>query len=409
MVETTDVIKTKVLKRPNDNHIPQADVPPHKFDSNTYDKPIVLVGCSGAGKELPQLAASWVGFKNGGGRAIATCGTDERGVWSTSVDTIRTRTSVQDVILLDFDAPAMHVESGVHARKVTDRLTELLQELYHKDYLVVYVNVHPEASNMNKDTVERKQALEEDLFLKYSHFEIVIKDEGLDTATKMAEYLLQNPTAIDDDNAQSTTTHDDSLSDPEKLLLQSLDPLTKFQTGDESTELLDQLYTQQEEGWDRIEWDFRRLLAHATSPSAKERNGGLLSSEHTFFLSLSFEDVALTKPYLEKMCADVDSMEFRADLLKCTRSGADDGKREVDRFKLLYQFQMLRHMCRPYATRSPSLSEYQNTSSSLLPYLLSFLFLPLPLSDLDELLLSKDWQQHQNGIFMINHSQTSVS
>ena len=87
VVETTNVIKTKVLKRSNDNHIPQADVPPHKFDSNTYDKPIVLVGCSGAGKELPQLAASWVGFKNGGGRAIATCGTDERGVWSTSVDT----------------------------------------------------------------------------------------------------------------------------------------------------------------------------------------------------------------------------------------------------------------------------------------------------------------------------------
>ncbi len=355
-LETTDVIKTKVLKRPN-NNIPQADAPPHKFDANTYDKPIVLVGCSGAGKELPQLAASWVGFKNGGGRAIATCGTDERGVWSTSADTISTRTSVQDVILLDFDAPALHVEGGAHARKVTDRLTELLQELYHKDYLVVYVNVHPEASNMNRDTVERKQALEEDIFLKYSHFEIVIKDEGLDTATKMAEYLLENPTLMDD-HAQTTNTHD-TLSDPEKLLLQSLDPLTKLRTVDESTELLDKLSDAQGVGWDRIEWDFRRLLAHATSSSATERNGGLLSSEHTFFLSLSFDDVALTKPYLQKMCADVDSMEFRTDLLKCTGSGAD-GDRQVDRFELLYQLQMLRHMCRPYATRSPSLSEYQN-------------------------------------------------
>eukprot|EP00560_Eucampia_antarctica_P005645 CAMPEP_0197835498 /NCGR_PEP_ID=MMETSP1437-20131217/25925_1 /TAXON_ID=49252 ORGANISM="Eucampia antarctica, Strain CCMP1452" /NCGR_SAMPLE_ID=MMETSP1437 /ASSEMBLY_ACC=CAM_ASM_001096 /LENGTH=900 /DNA_ID=CAMNT_0043440977 /DNA_START=128 /DNA_END=2833 /DNA_ORIENTATION=+ len=331
--------------------IPQSPSPTHKFDARTYDKPIVLVGCSGAGKELYKLAAGWISTKGGdGGRAVTTCGNDERGAWAIAADTIATRTTVQDVILLDFDASALQVEQGAHASKLTKKLTELLEELYQKDYLVVYVNVHPQHSNMNKDGNKRKQDLEQSVFIKNSHFEIVIKDEGLDTTTKMAEYLLQN---------QPDNNNNDyvDISNTEEILLQSLDPLTKLRSSEKQTDFLEEMSLQQGEGWDRIEWEFRRLLAHATSTSAIDREGGIVNSKNTFFLSLSFEDVTEAKPFMEKMCADVDSMEFRADLLKCTGRGEDN-----DRFELLYQQQLLRHMCRPYAIRAPALPEYQNSA-----------------------------------------------
>jgi len=115
------------------------------------------------------------------------------------------------------------------------------------------------------------------------------------------------------------------------------------------------LSAEQGEGWDRVEWEFRRLLAHATS--SKDRHDNLINTKNTFFLSLSFGTVMEAKPFMDKMCADVDSLEFRTDLLDC--AGSKTGG-NFDRFEILYQQQLLRHMCRPYATRAPALPEYQN-------------------------------------------------
>jgi pentafunctional AROM polypeptide len=62
------------------------------------------------------------------------------------------------------------------------------------------------------------------------------------------------------------------------------------------------------------------------------------------------------EPFMEPMCADVDSLEFRADLLDCANS-KNGGN--YNRFEILHQQQLLRHMCRNYAKRAPALQEYQ--------------------------------------------------
>jgi pentafunctional AROM polypeptide len=89
--------------------------------------------------------------------------------------------------------------------------------------------------------------------------------------------------------------------------------------------------------------------------------------QNTFFLSLSFPKIKMAEPYVEEMCADVDSMEYRVDLLECskeylaqqqqTSSGeASNSIKETDpRFEILYQQQQLRYMCRPHAKRAPAL------------------------------------------------------
>jgi pentafunctional AROM polypeptide len=104
----------------------------------------------------------------------------------------------------------------------------------------------------------------------------------------------------------------------------------------------------QSSDWLHLEWELSRLVARALLPSAipgdttqSVNTAHLTMGTHTFFLSLSFPEIQQVEPYVREMCADVDAMEYRTDLLKCRDS----------RFDLIYGQQLLRKYCRPHAKR----------------------------------------------------------
>lgn len=104
----------------------------------------------------------------------------------------------------------------------------------------------------------------------------------------------------------------------------------------------------QSKDWLHLEWELTRLVARALLPIAipgdtaqSVNTAHLTMGTHTFFLSLSFPEVQQVEPFVQEMCADVDAMEYRTDLLKCCDS----------RFDLIYGQQLLRKYCRPHAKR----------------------------------------------------------
>jgi len=238
-----------------------------KFQSDVYNKPIVFVGCSGQGNEISRIASEF--------SVVDGSHTSMEEIMSSK--TLGKTHSIQ----LDFS-------STRQGENNTQKTIELLKSLYEQDFLVVYVNVHPEASNMDESTIKLKKELEH-TFIQYSDYELCIKDEGL-------------------------------------------------QGNNDS--------------WENMQWQLHRLLARAflplAIPGSKEpsyNTAHLTMGQNAFFLSLSFPVITDAAPYMEAMCQDVDSMEFRADLLTC----------RDDRFELLYSLQKLREMCRPHATRAPML------------------------------------------------------
>ena len=129
-----------------------------------------------------------------------------------------------------------------------------------------------------------------------------------------------------------------------------------------------------------IQWELQRIISRAllpppivggTSNEIPNNNADLLMGRNTFFLSLSFPHVMDAEPYIERMCDDVDSMEYRVDLLDASKDylsgdgsdsngdddscNSEDKKKKNARFDILYQQQRLRALCRPYAQRPPAL------------------------------------------------------
>jgi pentafunctional AROM polypeptide len=88
--------------------------------------------------------------------------------------------------------------------------------------------------------------------------------------------------------------------------------------------------------------------------------------KNTFFLSLSFPYIEDSSPYIAKLCEDVDSMEYRVDLLQAAKDylsrkdNEDEGSGDP-RFDILHQQQRLRALCRPHARRAPALSFAKST------------------------------------------------
>lgn len=226
-----------------------------------YDRPVVLLGCSSAtGDELTKLAESLLLKTNSEklGQVVHIKHQGLTDVWQL----IEGKTfQWPSVLILDAgDSMESNVDDisffNEHARKLYEDM----------GYLCVYVNVH--SSILQENTIERKAKLENDTFLKYSDYEICIRDEGF---------------VKDDTN-----------------------------------------------NWEHIEWEFSRLLARAklipAIPGDKEQSANsahLTMGQHTFFLSLSFSDVKEAEPYVEEMCQDIDAMEYRVDLLQCRESRFD--------------------------------------------------------------------------------------
>jgi shikimate-5-dehydrogenase/3-dehydroquinate dehydratase type I len=240
-----------------------------------YDGPIVLIGCSGPGNELPRLAASLVSNRvSVEDSTIVQLSQANRDTVLESVE--KKQYSWPDVLLLDL--------ATFDGDDAESHIQDVAQSLYEKSGLLsIYVNV--DSSDLSAETEER---MEESVFVKYSDYEICIREED--------------------------------------------------EEGDDA--------------WEHIEWELTRILARArlipAIPGDKTRSvntAHLTMGENTFFLSLSFPEIAQVEPYVEQMCQDVDAMEYRTDLLDCRDS----------RFDLLHGMQLMRRYCRPHAVRVPAL------------------------------------------------------
>jgi len=358
-----------------------------KFQSGTYDAPIVLLGISGPGSELTRLASHLVATLSktssgdaGGGvtgavlptlGSSATSGSGQGGAVTLTPSLIReqiesgilTRSSV---IVVDFGHPAFNPLSrfsSSEATKLTQRMIELAQSLYEDmGLLSIYVNVHPEFGALSEEAVKRREELEESVLIKYSDYEICVKDEGLDAMTVLAGMnggcddvdgeegdvavastdVATDGEGVDDDDDDQTCTTETTLR--------------TIQSEDQFAQLAD-LTSRQSTAWSGVEWELTRLVARAILPppqpgapsSVKQavvgQNAELTLGYNTFFLSIVFPDMWDVEPYVQAMCLDVDAMEFRADLL---------GKRE-DRFEVLHSLQILRRLCQPHVVRAPAL------------------------------------------------------
>ncbi|KAL9185549.1 hypothetical protein ACHAXT_003326 [Thalassiosira profunda] len=325
----------------------------HKFAN--YDKPIVLLGLSSSpqSNELQRLALSLSGALAGNdakrmqttletlersqgaglvgdegedtsgdkpeqevaGISLSALGLDEEGPFVLDAELIRdlirkkTLSLTSGVIVLDFNHAAFQSAEGYNAKEFEVDLIRALgsvaKQLYEQEGLLsVYVNVQPATEGaMSDEAQERRKTIEEEVLIPFSDYEVCVKDEG----------------------------------------------------------------SENREGWTDIEWELQRLVARALLPppvvgaTGTSNSADLVMGMNTFFLSLSFPEVEDAAPYVERMCEDVDSMEYRVDLLSAAKDylakgdGACEASATDPRFDVLYQQQRLRAMCRPHARRAPAL------------------------------------------------------
>merc|ERR1739848_389433 len=124
---------------------------------------------------------------------IPSMGTNHHGTWVIDrehiLPLIRTGSLTKNsVFVLDFDAPAFHVDEGKHAMKLSGYLVDLAKMLYEDEKLLsIYINVHPDSGVMSRAGRKRKAALEDKVFLKYSDYELCVRNEGLDSVTAMCQ------------------------------------------------------------------------------------------------------------------------------------------------------------------------------------------------------------------------------
>lgn len=247
-----------------------------------YDKPIVLIGMSSEkGNELNRLANYLIETQLKTSQLIPLM--DDAGGMRPVHDIVG-KFHWPDIAVIDFQQTLKSNQSN----QLQVQLSDLVQSFYESGHLAIYVNVDPSSSGMSKEATALKEKLEERTLVPSSDYELCIRDEGRDNNS----------------------------------------------------------------AWEHIEWETTRLLARARLippiPGDKTRTANsahLTMGDHTFFLSLSFPEISQVEPFVESMCADVDAMEYRTDLLSC----------RDNRFDLLYGMQLLRRYCRPHTRRSPAL------------------------------------------------------
>lgn len=264
-----------------------------------YDKPIVLLGSS-ANDELSRLAVSLSGALAGNNAKVigATLDSLRGGKGSSLVGgdggiSVSIESAADAALVSELIADgSLGLLSGVIVLDFAggaDGLADVAKALYEDEGLM--------SVYVNVDGA-RDASLESDVMIPYSDYELCVKDEG------------------SEGNA----------------------------------------------GWADMEWELQRIIGRALLPSpvvgatsaeTPYNSANLLMGENTFFLSLSFPHVTDASPYIEKMCSDVDYMEYRVDLLDAAKeySAGDTSKR----FDVMYQAQQLRSMCKPHAQRSPAL------------------------------------------------------
>lgn len=209
-----------------------------------YNKPIVLIGCSSSSRELSRLGQALA--SNRFGSQTSAVVTLEA---SDNVEKVSRKFQWPDILLLDL--------AEMDASDGPTQISSMARDLYEQNILAVYVNVHKD--QLGDNLAVTKAQLDESVFVKFSDYEICIRDEG------------------------SKTEDWDHIE------------------------------------WELVRLLARARLVPAI-PGDKEQTANsahLTMGEHTFFLSLSDPKIESVEPFVKQMCEDVDAMEYRADLLKC--------------------------------------------------------------------------------------------
>jgi hypothetical protein len=129
-----------------------------------YDKPILLLGCSGEGKELTRLAESFLSENFPDVTEGVVKPTD-----NLLGSVAHNQYGWPNIIVVDFSDPSS-VESDY---------AKTAKSLYEDgELLSIYVNVDSDEGNMSSIVKDRKAKFEEDVFIKYSDYELCIKGEG---------------------------------------------------------------------------------------------------------------------------------------------------------------------------------------------------------------------------------------
>mmetsp|Transcript_23706 Transcript_23706/g.47383 ORF Transcript_23706/g.47383 Transcript_23706/m.47383 type:complete len:963 (-) Transcript_23706:27-2915(-) len=286
-------------------------------------------GKTAKGEEIPNT--DQVQPKVVAGISLSALGLDAEGPFVLDASLIRdlirqkTLSLKSGVIVLDFNHAAFRDQEGYNAKEfevdLIRALSSVAMQLYEDEGLLsVYVNVQlDDEEGMSEEAKERKNVIEKDVLIPFTDYELCIKNEGL------------MPPATEGDETESSLP-----------------------------------------SWNDIEWELQRMIARALLPppivgesatSGGANSADLLMGMNTFFLSLSFPKVEDAAPYVEEMCKDVDSMEYRVDLLASAREYLEHNSETCDeedkkpdpRFDILYQQQRLRTLCRPHAQRAPAL------------------------------------------------------
>jgi len=216
-----------------------------------YDGPIVLIGSSSSsGNELRRLAESFSSQQRSKSKVVEVS-IDNKDSLLEALS--RKQYGWPDILLLDLSDTSLE-------QTIQDVARTLYEDM---SVLSIYVNV--DSKNLSESQASVKEHLEDSVLVKYSDYELCIRDEG---------------TADNDSN------------------------------------------------WEHIEWELTRLLARAQliaplvgdTTTRSVNSAHLTMGENTFFLSLSFPQIDDVEPYVGQMCQDVDAMEYRADLLTCRDS-----------------------------------------------------------------------------------------
>ena len=220
---------------------------------HNYNGPIVLMGCStGSGNELRRLAESFAATAQESDSQIVPISAENVDIVLESASEKKYRWP--DILLLD--QSFANIEPSVF---------EAVAKSLYDDMSLLSIFVNVESASFTDVQAKTKAQMEDAVFVKYSDYELCIRDEG------------------SEDEASAK--------------------------------------------WEHIEWELTRLLARArltaAVPGDKTRSANsahLTMGENTFFLSLSFPEISQVEPYVEQMCQDVDAMEYRTDLLDCRES-----------------------------------------------------------------------------------------
>jgi pentafunctional AROM polypeptide len=231
--------------------LPKSAVSQNMFHDDR--KPVVLLGASGPDKELPRLAQSLLHDSARNDDVVKVISVHKAVNKKDLVKRIQEE-SLQwpNIIVIDYALVGRDESLKTH-------MEDIAKTLYDIGLLSIYINVHVDQFEKDNDTLELKQTYEDNVFVKYSDYEICIRDEGSDEdAWSHIQWELDRTLAR------------------------------------------------------------ARLIAPIPGDKTRSSNTAHLTmGTHTFFLSLSFPDIRQAETYCEQMCTDVDAMEYRVDLLDC--------------------------------------------------------------------------------------------